>query len=430
MGLATLFYKERGPKKSPALKGLGKVAIKEKNGQFSIYKDNQPFLVKGGVGFTHIKELAECGGNTLTCWDTAALENALREASLYHVYVIIGLDIPDGQNLEFYNDKKNASALFNAYSGIVNKYRDHPAVLAYCLGNELTFPFTFTSTSFYKTYDRLLAMINNIDPQHPVGTSTMNVATKNILNIRWRLPGLDFICINTYNRIKTIGQDLDKIKLFWNGPYLVSEWSPDGGWEANNTTWGAPIENTSTKRAEKFYEFYKNYMPLNDPRFLGSVAFYWGSRVEYTYTWYSVFNDDGSPTEIKEVLNNCWTDTITTHQSPLIQYMLIDSLGANDNIILSAGSTHKAAVLLQDHQPDDSLHYYWKVLEEDWQNWGKSWKNFKKPKPVAALVPDSTLPAGNFTAPVKEGPYRIFVTVYNSKGYCATSNTPIYVVEK
>ena len=109
--------------------------------------------------------------------------------------------------------------------------------------------------------------------------------------------------------------------------------------------------------------------------------------------------------------------------------MLIDSLGAYDNIIVSSGSEHEAVVLLEPGQPADSLHYQWEILKEDWLYWGRTWDNFKKPATQTGLLKDNTSRYGSFVAPQKEGPYRVFVTVYNSKGYCATANTPIYVVE-
>jgi hypothetical protein len=423
--LLVIFLINRGPKNTSTYKGSRKVTIQKKNGRYNFYKDGKPFVVKGGAGFTHIKELAACGGNTMICWDTSKLDNTLKEAEQNNVFVIIGLDIPGGQDVAFYNSERNVAALYNAYIQLVSRYKDRPSLLAWCLGNELVVPFSFTPTPFYKTFNRILVQIHNIDPHHPVSTSVINIAKRRIMMIQWRMPALDFFCINIYNSIKHLQQDLNIIKLVWRGPYLIGEWAPMGGWEAPVTMWQAPIENTSTKKAEQFYEFYNKHMPLKDPRFLGSVTFYWGSRQEYTQTWFSIFNEDGVPTEIKETLSDCWRDTITRHVSPKLKYMLIDSFGAKDNIILIPGSKHRASIFLQTLAPSDTLKYSWQILKEDWQ----TWNYLKKPPAEEGLLTDSTRQYTSFTAPLKEGPYRIFVTVYNSKGYCATANTPIYVVE-
>jgi hypothetical protein len=424
-----LFYSfNRGPKNQYS-KTLNGVSIRQIQGRYNFYKNDKPFIVKGGAGFTHIKELVNAGGNTIICWDTAKLANTFKEAVKNNVAVIVGLDIPGGDNADFYNKDSNTNLLYNNYKQIVSRYKDEPALLAWCLGNELDMPLTFTTVPFYKTYNKLLGTIHQIDPDHPVSTATINVAKRYIFNIRWRIPALDFICINTYNRIKTIETDLSLIKWIWNGPYLIGEWSPNGGWEASLTTWQAPIENTSTKKAGQYAEFYTKYMPRNDPRFLGSMVFYWGNRQEYTHTWYSIFNEDDTPTETLEVLNDCWKDTVTRHHSPRLQYMLVDKLSGESNIIFAAGTAHQATVFLEKPAATDTLVYQWQIVKEDWQHWGLTWDNFKKPAVQTGLMTDSLHNEITFTAPAGEGPYRIFVTVKNPAGFCATANTPFYVVQ-
>ena len=405
------------------------MTIQKVNGHYSFIKNGKPFQVNGGTGISQIKELAESGGNTILCWDTSRLESILKEAGKNNVSVIIGLDIPGGKEYAFYNDKKKVTDLFNAYSNLVIRYKDDPSLLAWCLGNELLMPFTLTPTPFYKTFNRILDFIHNIDPNHPVSTSILDLREKNIFKIKWRMPALDFYNLNIYNDIKNIETKLGRIEILWKGPYLIGEWAPDGYWEVQNTGWSVPIENTSTKKAEKYYEFYTKYIPHKDPRFLGSLVFFWGSRQESTYTWFSIFNENGTPTGIMEVLSECWKNTITTHLAPQLDYMLIDSLGARDNIILSAGSTHYASVRLKKHQPD-TIRYSWQILKEDWMMyWSKTFNYLRKPPAETGLFTDSTQQSTFFKAPVKEGPYRVFITVYNLKGYCATANTPIYVVE-
>ncbi len=415
------------PYSAEATKGK-KVAIRKENGRYQLYKDGQPFFVKGAVGHTHLDELAACGANTLLIWDTSLIEKTLNEADRNHLSVIAGLDIPSGELVDFYNNDTLVNKLFNDYQRVINRFKGHPALLAWGLGNELVMPVSSRSSGFYKTYNRLLRMIHTDDKDHPVTTTIINYQKQSILNIRWKIRDLDFISINTYNRLKDINKQLGMLSWFWNGPFLISEWSPNGGWESETTVWQAPIENTSTKKAEQYTEFYRQYMPLNNNRFLGSLVFYWGSRQEYTHTWYSVFTENGVPTEIKEALKDCWTGTTTEHQSTKIKYMLVDSSGARDNLLLSPGSQHTASLLLEDGVKPDSLRFAWEIVQEDWLNWGRTWHYFKRPAAMQGLISDSTLMNPKFTCPKKEGPYRIFINVYNNKGFCTTANTPFYVV--
>ena len=387
-------------------------------------------MIKGGAGFSFMKELAMSGGNTVICWDTAKLGGVLDEAASNHLSVIIGIDIPGVQYFDVYKNEKTVTDLLTAYRHIVVKYKDHPAALAWCIGNELTFPFSPRYDSFYDAYNKLLDIIHKTDPNHPVCTTVINIAKKNLFNIKWRIPALDFIGINIYNSLRTLQEELNLIRVFWNGPYFISEWAPRGGWETKLTSWDAPHEKSSTEKAKEYYDFYVNYMPLKDPRFLGSLVFYWGSRFEYTHTFYSIFNEDGCPTEIAEALKDCWNDTLTPHQAPAIKNLLLDgNLTATDNIVVGAGSRHTAKIFFKPVAAGDTMRYSWEIIKEDWSTWGKIWVNFKKPVASAGLLADSTVDDPVFTAPLKEGPYRIFVIVYNSKGYCATANTPFYVVE-
>lgn len=405
-----------------------KVEIRKENGAYRLYKDGSPFFVKGAVGQDHLEELAASGGNTIFTWDTLHLQQTLDDAAKNNIMVMAGLDVPSGEQTEYYNDAEKVNKLLTAYTRIVNKYRTHPALLAWGLGNELILPISSNSSTFYKSYNRFLQMIHSQDPDHPVTTTIINYQKQSILNLRWKIRDIDFISINTYNRIKDIKWELKKLRWIWDGPFIISEWSPNGGWESETTVWNAPVENTSTKKAEQYYEFYKYFMPLKDPRFMGSLAFYWGNRHEYTHTWYSVFSDDGSPTEVKEALEDCWKGTTTKHESVKIKYMLIDSMGARENILLSPGSKHTANLLLANDQPADSLRYSWEIVKEDWYSWGRTWNYFKRPGAEQGLIADSTLQNAPFICPKKEGPYRIYINVYNKKGWCATANTPFYVV--
>lgn len=418
--IIVLLYINRGPQNTSTYTGPRKVSIEKKNGRYGFYKDGKPFLVKGAAGSDHIKELWESGANTIMVWDTAKLESVFREAEKYQLAVIVGLDIPP-VDTGFYDNQKNVSDLYNACISIVSRYKDNSCLLAWCLGNEVVLPFSLTPGLFYRAYNRILDRIHTIDPNHPVTTTMINVLKRDVLTLRWRIPALDFYSINTYNSLKILEQILKKDKLFWDGPYLITEWGPRGGWEAPLTAWKAPVEYSSTAKAQLFYEFYTKYMPFKDPRFMGSVVFYWGQRQEYTQSWFSIFDKNGNPNEIKEALSDCWKDTVTSHLSPKIKSLLIDNMDDGNNIIITSGSKHSAALLMQSSEPLDSLKYKWELYREDW--------NYPKGPPAeAGLFADSTLAVTDFKAPKNEGPYRVFVSVYNSKGYFATANIPIYVV--
>lgn len=402
------------------------VELKKADGRWMLYRNGQPFLVKGGAGYTYVHELASLGGNTIRIWDTAGIECILNEAWGNGLTVIVGLEIPgSGATTSFYADTSKVNHQERLIRDLVRRFREHPALLAWCLGNELVFPFRPNFGPFYHAFNRLTGIIKQEDGRHPVTTAIANYERKDLINLQLKVSGIDFISINVYGKLKTLRKDLSGFSWFWDGPYLITEWGVQGGWEAEETIWSTAIENTSTEKARQFVNLYRNYMPLNDSRFLGSLAFYWGAKQEYTHTWFSIFHESGCPTEILEALYDCWNDTMTIHKAVQLKYLLVDRQGARDNIIFSPGSVHNAEVLLVDSFSERHLRYCWEVIKDDW--WGNFVRKWEKPAVEPGAVMDTASAVVRFRAPGKEGPYRIFVTVFDERGFCATANIPFYV---
>lgn len=403
------------------------VQVKKQDGRWQFFLKGHPFQVKGGAGFTNLMELAAIGGNTIRTWDTTNLECVLNEAWGNKLMVLVGLEIPgSGFADSFYKDTSKVNLQERAIKQLVLKFRDHPALLGWCLGNELLFPYRPRFAPFYRAFNRLISIIHKEDGSHPVTTALSNYEKKEIINLKLKTSGIDFICINTYGQLKNLSSRLSEFEWFWDGPYLVGEWGVSGGWESEETAWATAIENTSTEKARQYSEMYHNFMPVNDKRFLGSLVFYWGAKQEFTHTWFSIFHESGTPTEVMEALYDCWNDTVTIHKAAQLRYMLVDKLGARDNLIFAPGSVHEAKVLLKENTPENTFKFYWEVLPDDW--WGHFIKRSEKPAFPPGWPIDTGASFIRFNAPVREGPYRIFVTVFDNRGFCATANTPFYVV--
>jgi hypothetical protein len=405
-----------------------KVEVRVLNNRYQLYKNGQPFTVKGAMGNSHLEQLAVAGGNTVMCWDTASLPRVFAQAQQFGLSVIVGLDVAGGNFESYWENDSLVNVTCYDYRRLVNQYKNHPSLLAWCLGNEMIMPFSLTEKAFHKGYNRMLDIILETDGEHPVSTTIMNYERTAIFCIRYHFSRLNFISINTYSRLRDIDEQLRRVSLLWDGPFLISEWSGRGGWEVPETIWTAPLEYPTTKKAKEVDSFYRNFMPLRNNRFLGSVYFYWGYRQEYTPTFYSSHTYDSHPTDVVEVLSNLWK-TELKQQRVSVQYALIDSRGGQENILLTSGSSHTASVLLATGQQADSLKYKWVVMEESWHTWGQTWNNFVPPDVVPGLMADSSLPETKFTSPQKEGPYRLYGFVYNQHGYAAIANVPFYVVK-
>lgn len=428
-GILTLTIVLAGCVKVNVLKKEQKVYIIKKESAYKLYKNNKPFFVKGASGFTYLDILARSGGNAIRTWDTDNIAAILDSARKHNLVVMIGFSLVDPEHdPSFYKEPLKVNRQFSAIKSIVNKFKDHPSVLMWCVGNELNFPNPLIPDKFYPAFNKIVEMIHQDDPGHPVTTTVLNFSRRTIVCLKLRC-NIDVISFNIFNKITHLKRDLKKFAWFWDGPYLVTEWGVDGPWEGTEKTiWGAHIEATSTKKAEIYSTRYSVHMPLDDGRFLGSFVFYWGNKQETTQSWFSLFDRNGYSSEAIGAMQYLWIKKPPRHRAPQINYMLVNDKGARDNILLSAGERAFAEVLLL--RPDSAISKVaWEIMQEDWFK-KKSASNTTYFKSLDGLILSSKGLRLNFIAPRREGPYRIFATIYDKYGNFSTCNTPVYVLSK
>jgi hypothetical protein len=402
------------------------VSIRHENGKYIIYRSGKPFFIKGAAGLTHFNELKQAGGNTLRTWDTTHLQQILDSAQANNIAVIVGLPIPNNDDIMQYRDTAVINARHNALQSLVRKYKDNPAVLMWCLGNELDFPYKLTYRHFYEDFNSLTDMIHREDPGHPITTTVLNFNPKYIANIQL-LCDIDLISFNIFSNLRNLRDDLSGFSWFWNGPYLLLEWGTDGPWTGGEeTAWGAFIENTSKKKADVYLKRYQQEMPLEDPRFVGACVFFWGQKQETTHTWFSIFDETGESSESVGTMQYLWTGKPSIVKYPEIQYMLLNQKGARDNIMLNPAAPASAEVLMFAGH-DDVKSIKWEIFKEDWYKENRM-NNIKKLRPLNHLIEAGNGLHTKFVSPSEEGPYRLFATIYDHHGHFASCNTPFYVV--
>ena len=400
------------------------VYIRSDNGKYSLIRNSQPYFITGAAGHTSLAKLKEVGGNTIRTYDTLNLGSILDDAQKNNLAVMVGLPIPESEHAAFiYNKPEARDKQLRDIRNLVNRYKNHPAVLMWCLGNELDFSPNIKLYHFYKAFNKLVETIHQDDPNHPVTTTMKNLYPKNLFCISM-FTKVDVLSTNIFISLDEMKEELEKVSWFWQGPFIISEWGIEGPWLKKRNAWGARIEETSHKKAERYREMYQ-YIPHDNPRFLGSFVFYWGFKQETTHTWFSMFDENGNKSEAVGVMQSLWTGKNTQARSPDLNYMLVNKKGAMDNIILKPGEA--ATAILDILKPDSSHYTLWEIYPEDWFL-SKNEKNNKKLRPVGEVIISSGYFSADFKAPSKEGPYRIFATVYNKSGYFATCNTPFYVV--
>jgi hypothetical protein len=403
-----------------------KVYIIKEKGRYSLYRLGKPFIIKGAAGYTNLGELHADGGNAIRVWDTTNLETILLAANKNHLAVIVGLPMPESNYMAYYDDTAKVASQYSAFKKLVNKYKNNPAILMWCAGNELTFPYGLSFGNFYKAFNHIVQMIHQDDPDHPVTTTIINFQPKDIFNIQLRTD-IDLISFNMFGRLSYLRSDLKKFWWLWRGPYMITEWGINGPWPGTGqTAWGAYIESASTNKAIQYLQRYQYQMPVEDSRFLGSFVFYWGQKQETTHTWYSMFDENGAKTGSVASLKYLWTGTWPATKAPQINYMLLDGKKANDNLLYKPNTKINVQILLL--QPDTGItSVKWQIFPEDWIK-KNNLNNTAKPNELKGLIQYSNNTRATFITPVHQGPYRIFATIYDRHGNMATCNTPFYVL--
>ena len=403
---------------------LGRVHITQENGRFTLIRNGEPFYIRGANGTVQLGELSRIGGNTIRTYDTLDLENILNDAHANGLAVIVGLPMIRSYHYNtYYANDSLVRHQYEAFRNTIRKYRDHPALLMWCLGNELNFSFGPKYRHFYDALNDMIDMVHSEDPDHPVTTTIQSFGEKYVANIKWYAPDFDVISINTFSKLRSLQEDLSVYEWFWDGPYILTEWGVNGHWESDSTRWGVPIEEPSGKKAEFIAELYSEYIQPENKRCLGSLAFYWGSRQEKTDTWYPLITDEGEETQMVDVLEELWTGRSPENHAPQVNYLHVNKKSPRDNALLISGHKYAAEVNVAD-QDGDSLRYHWYVYAENWFK-----PTFDSEKPVVPIISSiSGAPVFEFRAPALTGAYRLAVKVNDGHKKFGTANVPFYVV--
>lgn len=402
------------------------VTIDCQNGQYRLLRNGTPYFIKGAVGANRLDLLKASGGNSIR-----ASVNSLDAAQKQGLTVLVGLSIGNPRHGFDYSNPDKVRQQFEKARDTVRKYKNHPALLMWALGNEMEINTTPSDrVPVWKSVNDIARMIHEEDGKHPVIT-VMGDAYKRILTeVKEQCPNIDAMGLNAYADMLTLPEDITH--QGWSKPYVVTEFGPRGHWQVTKTPWGVPLEDSSTEKAAFYLQAYKHSV-ANQPLCLGSYVFYWSQKQEKTHTWYGMFLPDGSRTEAIDAMQLAWTGAYPTNRCPLfgpdkIEVISEMSLKRKPNIYL-VGSHLRCAIQVSD--PDnDPITIQWDLRPDvaDNPKVGGDWE------PEAVPIEDSILSGERNRVEVRlpstPGKYRLFVYAHDNHGGAATANLPLLVVEK
>ena len=402
------------------------VKVTQDDGRYQLIRGGEPYDIHGaGLEFVDIGVFASHGGNSIRTWRT---DNAkftglemLDNAAEHGVTVALCIEIGRERHGFDYDDEEAVAAQLEYARNEVIKYKDHPALLTWIIGNEANL--SFKNPKVFDAINNISKMIHELDPNHPTTTALAGFNGQLAEMIETRAPDLDFISIQMYGDIVNLPRYIRETG--YKGAYFVTEWGSIGHWEVGKTTWGAPIEQNSSEKAANYLKSYKVAIASNPDQIIGSYVFLWGQKQERTPTWYGMFLPDGSETETIDVMHYLWNDSWPDNRSPQIKSMQLDSKTSTKNIRLDANGTYKARVKALD--PDgDELQYHWEILHES-KATQEGGDPEEEPKALNGLMDKTNTDQIVIKAPAETGAYRLFVYVRDGQGHAGHANIPFLV---
>ena len=108
--------------------------------------------------------------------------------------------------------------------------------------------------------------------------------------------------------------------------------------------------------------------------------------------------------------------------------MIVENKTSKDDLLVFRPNELKNAKVYSEGTKSSNLKFVWEVYEEGWNYYGANARQ-KKTKLIEGSIENHADSIVTFRTPIIEGPYRLFIHIYDESGNFATTNTPFYVLK-
>ena len=374
------------------------------------------------------KEAKASGANVVRIYGAnSQAKEMLDEMARNGLYVCFGLNVGRQCNGFDYDDIVARQNQIAELKNIVNNLKGHPAILMWCIGNELEGEVGGLQNVNNNVWDDINEISKYI---HENDSRPTTVAICWPWNIIAKVPDIDFISINQYSPdVYNVHNAINSLGV--NKPYVISEFGPRGTWDKNvpTTEWGGLIEDSGTKKSKEYRKIYNEcVLAHKNEGCLGSFVFLWGYQshgaVQTWYAMYDQFHKYSLPSV--DVMTELWSGIAVSNHAPVIEgyeCLTVNGMTADQSVKLKRGGIAEAIVVASDSD-DDAVTYSWKIIEDKRLSAGTLMPN----NPISVIGD-----VGNiikFKVPEKSGSYRLIVwaeDVANNKADMASF--PFYVTD-
>ena len=394
------------------------VELKATEQGWQLLRGGEPYFIKGAGGSGSLEQLAAAGANSVRTWGADNVGPLLDEAHALGLTVTVGIWLGHERHGFDYNDETQVREQLERAREAVLRYKDHPAVLLWGIGNEMEGFENGDNPVIWKAVNDVAAMVKELDPHHPTMTVTTFVHGERIEYLHKRSPAIDIHGVNAYGGASIVAERLREGGA--TKPFVLTEFGPVGSWEMPKTEWGAPYEQTSTDKA-KFYKQSYEQGVVAEPGFaLGSYAFLWASKMEATETWFGMFLEDGAKTGAVDVMTELWSGSPPEDLAPTVEPL---SLEGNAQVDPGAEISVKSDV--EDPEGSD-VRVRW-VLRPEAAEYATGGDFRPNRAEIDGAVIESSVEGVRLRMPEEPGPYRLFLYAYDAAGNAATANVPLLV---
>lgn len=375
--------------------------------------DGRPFAIQGVAGQSRFGLLRQLGATVVRTYGDET-GYVLDEAQKHGMMVIAGFWLEHPRRGFSYRDLAQTGPQLQKLTEFVERFRDHPALLMWGIGNEVEAELTDDS-QVWPGIEEAARIVRRLDPKHPTMAVLAETGTDKIVKLMRHAPSIQVLGINSYGDALLSVADRARAQG-WKGPLIATEIGAIGQWQVARTPWGAALEPFSGEKAVML----ARYLHALKSNTQGQIVFYWGQKQEVTPTWHSLLLQSGEWLRSAEVMASAWGGTTPNrNQAPRIESFRFAQ--ANE---WNRDATGRAEIVVND--PDgDPTGVVWTVMAEstDLRTSGDA-------EQVPPSFPQSIRepgPKGVGVAGLQPGNYRLFVTVRDGKGAAATANLPFRV---
>jgi hypothetical protein len=281
--------------------------VVKENGRWQLLVNGKPYVVKGatfGRPITkeniggYMKDLRSMGVNTLRTWGAGKETKLLLDsANAYGIKIMVGIWMRHGRpgmegddNFDYLHDKKGMDDMFAGALEAVRLYKDHPGVLVWGVGNEVTLNIATDpeKKAYAKFLEGVIQAIKKEDTKHAV-------ASVSAWTFDWKwwkefTPSLDIYGINVYGGgANQIPDEMTKLGV--DKPYMICEYGVNGEWEAKPDQNGLLIEPNDKQKYEVIAKGYHDWIETKE-NCLGLFVFHYGNGDDHGSVWLSMYFDN------------------------------------------------------------------------------------------------------------------------------------------